>query len=233
MNFAQLSSLDLAGALVGFLLTLMLFSYILGDNPLFRIAIHIFIGVAAGYALVLAVYNVIWPQLILPLVSGTRDQRLLLMVPLLLSALLIMKVSPRLASWGNAATAFLVGAGAATVISGALLGTLFPQALTTMSLFDGTRSGPVESGLIVLLEGVIILAGTLTTLVYFQFEARPQPDGITRRAAFVEGVSRAGGIFIAAALGAVFAGVFTAALSALVERVQFIVSFFGPMIFPQ
>ena len=32
------------------LLTLMVFSYILGDNVLFKLATHIFVGVAVGYA---------------------------------------------------------------------------------------------------------------------------------------------------------------------------------------
>ena len=32
------------------LLTLMVFSYLIGDNPLFRIAVYLFIGVSSGYA---------------------------------------------------------------------------------------------------------------------------------------------------------------------------------------
>ena len=33
---------------VGAVLTLMIFSYLLGDNPVFRLALHIFIGVSAA-----------------------------------------------------------------------------------------------------------------------------------------------------------------------------------------
>ena len=40
---------SLIGGALGFLLTLCVFSYLLGDNALFRIAIHIFIGTAAGF----------------------------------------------------------------------------------------------------------------------------------------------------------------------------------------
>ncbi len=43
-------SIEIISALVGFLLTLMVFSYLIGDNPLFRIAVYLFIGVSSGYA---------------------------------------------------------------------------------------------------------------------------------------------------------------------------------------
>jgi hypothetical protein len=56
---------DLAGTVLGFIFTLLVFSYVFGDNALFRLTIYIFIGVAAGYAAVLAWYNVIW-RLALP-----------------------------------------------------------------------------------------------------------------------------------------------------------------------
>ena len=44
----------LIGPIVAMLLTVMVLSYLIGDNPLFRIASHLFIGVAAGYACALA-----------------------------------------------------------------------------------------------------------------------------------------------------------------------------------
>jgi len=71
MNLADISILDLAGTFLGFVLTLMTFSYVFGDNALFRIAIHIFIGVSAGYAAIIAWYSVIWPQLVMPIISVT------------------------------------------------------------------------------------------------------------------------------------------------------------------
>ena len=54
MSLAQLSLPDLAGTILGFFLTLMVFSYVFGDNGLFRAAIYIFVGVASGYAAVVA-----------------------------------------------------------------------------------------------------------------------------------------------------------------------------------
>ena len=44
--------LDAAGTWVAVILTLFVFSYLLGDNALYRLAEHIFVGVAVGYAAV-------------------------------------------------------------------------------------------------------------------------------------------------------------------------------------
>ena len=40
--------LDLIAGWVSLVLTLMVFSYLLGDNVLYRLAIHVLVGVAAG-----------------------------------------------------------------------------------------------------------------------------------------------------------------------------------------
>jgi hypothetical protein len=230
MTLADMGTADLIGTLLAFAFTLMVFSYILGDNPLFRLAIHIFIGVAAGYTTVIAWYNVIWPQLLLPLITGGTAGRFILLIPLVLGALLFSKLSPRLAGLGSLALAFLVGAGAAAAIGGAVLGTLFPQVSASANLF-GVQELPGGAGFLSrLIEALIILVGTLTALIYFQFTARPQPNKPPQRMAIVESLAWVGQFFIALTLGALFAGVYAAALSALVERMSFLVNFLMPLI---
>ena len=41
--------LDLITGFLSFLFTVLILSYLVGDNPAFRLAIHAFIGVSAGY----------------------------------------------------------------------------------------------------------------------------------------------------------------------------------------
>ena len=43
--------------------TLCIFSYLLGDNPFYKIAEHIFVGVSAGYVAVYTFWSTIWPNL--------------------------------------------------------------------------------------------------------------------------------------------------------------------------
>ena len=69
----------------------------------------------------------------------------------------------------------------------------------------------------------LMLLGTICTLVYFQFSARNRPGGQPARSKVVECVARIGGAFIAVTLGGLFAGVLSAALSALIDRLSFLV----------
>jgi len=226
---------DLIAGVLSFLFTLLIFSYLVGDNPLFRIAVYIFIGVSSGYIGAVAWWQLIWPRLGYPLIFGsisTFDKGLLL-VPLLGSLLIFMKVSPRLAGMGRIVMAFLVGVGAAVTITGALGGTLLPQMFGAINTFDMTSvKGKGISFLVeAVSSGTIILAGTVFTLIYFHFGARPKADGSMHRLGVIEVMAWVGRIFIGITLGAVFAGVYAAALTALIERIasliNFITSFIG------
>jgi hypothetical protein len=208
------SSSEILGAIVGLVFTLLIFSYLLGDNALFRFAIHVFIGVAAGYVMVLAFNNIIWPRLFLPLLTADLWTRLLTLVPLVLSLMLLAKIYPRFSGIGSPVMALLVGVGAAVAIGGATLGTLFPQMMTTVNQFDA-QAVPVDQTVGgMLLNGSVILIGTVTSLAYFRFHVRtPQP-------VWSQAISWIGQAFIALTLGVVFAGVYAAALTALIERLS-------------
>jgi len=73
-----------------------------------------------------------------------------------------------------------------------------------------------------LMNSSIILVGTLATLISFQFSAgfkRGKPPG---RSSLIEGISWIGRLFVAITFGTLFAGIYIAALSALVGRLSFI-----------
>jgi hypothetical protein len=225
MSVIDLNNLDLLGAILSFGLTLIVFSFIFGDNLLFRFAIHVFVGVAAGYAAVMTWYNVLLP--------GSQAERIFALLALTLSILLFMKAFPRLSGWGSPVVAYLVGVGAATVIGGAVLGTLFPQVLASINLFDFPGlfgdSSPVW---VQISNAAIILVGTISALIFFHFGARNSQDRHPERAAWINAVARIGQIFIAITFGVLFAGVYIASMTAFVERMtfsaNFILLFFQP-----
>jgi hypothetical protein len=223
------SSINIADLVTGgisFLLTLMVLSYLIGDNPLFRIAIYIFIGVSAGYVAAVAWHQVLYPRLVLPLLSASLGERLLLIIPLVLALLLLLKLSSRTASLGTLPMAFLVGVGAAVAIGGAVMGTIFPQTQASMNVFNLATAGQYRLERI--FEGVFLLVGTVTTLVYFNFSAKATAAG-PQRGKLVRLLSWVGQIFIAITFGVLFAGVFMAALTALIERLNFIVTFLSSL----
>jgi hypothetical protein len=224
-GLAQMSLPELVGAGLGLVFTLFVFSYIFGDNALFRIAMSIFVGVASAFAGVVAWYNVIWPQLLRPLIFGNQSERLFILIPLFFGGLLLLKVSPRFSRLGNPAMAFMVGVGVAAAIGGAVLGTIFPQISATVNLFGMDTVNAEENVIWQLARGGMILIGTLTTLIYFQFGAVRSKGRSAARPEWLEWLGIVGQVFIAITFGALFAGVFSASLTALIERLYFVVNF--------
>ena len=213
-------STEIIWLVISFVLTLLVFSFLLGgDNPFFRFVSSLLIGMTAGYFTVVIIYQVILARLAVPLLQGSR----LTLIPLLLSGLLWMKLSPRLSRLGNPSMALLVGVGAAVAVGGAVLGTLFGQVKGALTFFDVAASQPQSSRALLIIEGFFFLIGTLTTLFYFHFSARKVKGKEPRPHWFIGLLASIGKVFIAVTLGAVFAGVLTAAITALVERADFLV----------
>jgi hypothetical protein len=207
---------DLITGALGFLFTIMIFSYLLGDNPLFRFGTYIFIGVASGYVAAVSIWQVIYPRLTYPILYGDTLQKALLVFPFLGLGLLLMKASPRLSHWGTLSLAYLAGVSAAVTIGGAVIGTLFPQAMASIDAFDLSQYDfPIEG----LFNAGMILLGTVTSLAYFHFSAQAKADGSVARFFVLEWLAKAGGIFIAITLGVLFAGVLSASLTAFIERI--------------
>lgn len=222
---------DLITAGISFIITIFILSYLFGDNPLFRAVVYVFVGVATGYVAAVAWNEIILPLLIQPIVSGAvfanPGLAAALVVPLLGSALLLFKVSPRFSHLGQLPMAYLVGVGAAVTIGGAMLGTLFPQITATFDNFDVSLA--VErntNAAFMILNGAAILVGVIGTLVYFHFGASQKADGSVRRNIVVSSLSWVGRVYIAITFGVLFAGVYMAALTALIERMDSLRSFF-------
>ena len=231
MNGGFVGAYDFVGSIAGFILTLMIFSYLFGDNDLFRLASHILVGVSAGFVVVVAWYNVIWPQLLLLLWSGDTTERGLLVIPFVMSFMLIAKASPRFSILGTPVMAYLVGVGAATAVGGAVLGTLIPQIQGLINQVDW-RANALNAGpdLVLFMNGIIFLIGAVTTLIYFQFSAKSRGNFSAQRSPWIEWIAQIGQVFITITLGVLFAGVYLAALAALVERWSFIYNFLSSLV---
>lgn len=207
---AETSILEIFGMVVGFVLTLCVFSYILSDNFLYRLAIHAFIGVSTGFIVVIIFYNVLIPQLIMPLLAGAPDERLIAVVPFLLSIMLMMKATTRFSSLGSPVMAYLVGVGAASAVGGAIMGTVIPQLNASINAFTEVN----------FLDAAIVLLGTIFTLLYFNFAHRSEKAVTSSGGNWMSRFAWVGRLFIAITFGALFAGVYMAAVNALIERLD-------------
>jgi hypothetical protein len=215
-----MQGIDIAAGIVSCLLTIMVLSYLVGDNPLFRVAVYIFIGVSAGYVTAVIVRQVLYPQLLEPLLL--KQNLLALVIPLILSVLLLLKVFPRAGILGSPVVAFLVGVGAAVAIAGAIIGTLIPQFLAVLTPFDLSKGNVSEN----LVEGTVMFIGTVTSLAYFHFGVKPGYQGAPgKRNKIISVFAVVGQVFIAITLGVLFAGAYAASITALIERLYFIRNF--------
>ena len=223
---------DFISAVSSFIITLCILSYLFfGDNVLFRIVVYIFVGAAAGYVAAVAWSDVLYPALVQPFLSGVAYTDPAQMVSLIFlipgSLLLLFKLSPRLSHLGQLPMAYLVGVGAAVTLGGAVLGTLLPQINATFNGFDLISSGVSGAGIIYkFLNGLAVLLGVIGTLVYFHFGATPKTDGTVHRNPLVNILAWVGRVFIAVTFGVLFAGVYMAALIALIQRMDSIRSLF-------
>lgn len=201
------------GLWAGFVLTLMVFSYVLGDNVLYRLAVYLFVGLAAGYVAVVTWESVIWPWFTGTALAANAGLPgvVIGVLPLALGALLLLKGSARLGRSGNLALAFVVGVGTAVALVGAITGTLIPLAAATGS---SVGANAVNGGLVVL--------GVVCTLVYFQYLARRRPGGTVTRGPFSRTLGFVGQGVIVVTLGALYAAAILTSLTIFSERVSFI-----------
>ena len=188
---------------------------ILGDNLLYRLAVYVFVGLAAGFITVVTWDSVIWPWINGTILTpGTTLDRLVLgIIPLLFGALLLLKARPGFGRVGHLALAFIIGIGTAVALVGAISGTLLPLASTTGSMVSINP-----------LNGVLLVLGVVCTLMYFQYVARRTADGRVQRRLHIRVLAFVGQGVIVITLGALYAAAILTSLTIFSERIGFVVA---------
>ncbi len=217
------ASWTLFGTLLAAFLTLAVFSFLVRDNPLYKLAEHIFIGVATGYVLAYSFWSVfvpnVWRQFqSLRLGTAAPEDRKwiwLLVIPVLLGLLFFARFVPKYAWLSRWSIAFLIGAYAGVNCTGYFQTDLINQASSTFHDFGRLHPGPNHGWVDILTVNVPILVGVLSTLTYFFF-SKPHRG--------VVGVSaRLGVFFLMVAFGASFGYTVMGRISLFIGRVQFLI----------
>ncbi|KAB8142541.1 hypothetical protein F8S13_13350 [Chloroflexia bacterium SDU3-3] len=205
---------QLIAQIIAALLTVMVLSRIFGDNPFFRVAQYLFVGVSLGLAFVVA-YQEVLQRAVLATASNLSATTLTLYaVPLVLGVLLLPRITTdQRYSWlANIPLSLVFGVGAALAAGGAMVGTLVPQ----------IRASAQAAGQdISQIAGVAVLAiGTVAVLCRFYFTTNQKtPVGqLVQRAAVL------GHWVLMIAFGFFFASAVQTYLAALSERVRFLIT---------
>lgn len=215
-----MTTLDTIGMVLGAILTLFTISYLLGDNPLYKLATNLFIGTLVGYSLGIVLRDVMVGMLLTQL----ADDPITAVIPLALGLLLLFKGFPKQAYVGNLSVAYLLGVGVAVALGGALAGTLAPQIQATGHALHPDSLASYRFGLI---DGLMVVIGTVCTLLSFAFiKVGPKQGGnlIYRLGGKLIGAAgTVGRVFLIFAFGIAFAGALTASLTILIGRLQYLI----------
>lgn len=208
---------QLAGMWIAALLTLVVYSYLVGRNPLFRFAQYLFLGTAIGYAVLIVLRRFLAPTVARVLAPGTdpvsRAMTLLGLVWGMLLVAWLFRPIRWLASWP---LAIAFGVGSALAVGGALMGTLIPQVGATLLPLRGAGAA----------DNLIVVAIVLCGLVGLFFTVRR--EGVLGKA--LGGVARLGRWSLLVALGAFLGARAISLLNAVVERLEFLGQWLGTIL---
>jgi hypothetical protein len=211
-------NLDTIGLIVGAVLTALVLSYIIGDSFLFRLAVYILIGAGAAYAAVVVIFDVLLANgsdALAQFAAGNRGPLVVVVIGLLFGIMVWFKASPRLAWIGNIPMGYLIGVGAATVLGGVIIGTLGPQIVAAGAPVTSPSGGQPS-----VIMTIIAAIGTIITLLSFGYYR----VGRNSPMQMVNIVGRR--FFLMIGLGAIFALVFMASVTLLLDRLYAIYGLF-------
>ena len=129
-----LSTPAIIGAWCSIFLTIMVLSFLYDDNPIYKIAEHLFMGISIGYGVVEAWFSVLRPNMLDKLAEGDW----LYVIPLILALMLMLKISRKYGWLARIPIAILVAAYAAVKVTGETSGKLVIQLKDSMPNLQDT-----------------------------------------------------------------------------------------------
>ena len=204
------------GVWIAAALTLCIYSFLYKDNPLFRFAEHLFVGVSAGYLLAVTYHQNFLPYIYYPLRSAAagKYREFIVLIPVFLGIMMFSQFIPRYGWAVRWPFAFLMGYSAGVEIPVKMQAEIFQQIRGTAEPFGSTDS------IWIIINSSLIVLGVISTLVYFYFSR--EHKGIAG------GLSEIGIIFLMIGFGASFGYTVMARVSLLIGRFDFFLQLILP-----
>lgn len=192
------------GIWLGAFLTLFIFSFLYKDNPFYKFAEHLFVGISAGYGATLEWFNMFRPNLWDPL---TQEGKLILLVPFAFGVLLFSRFTKKFSWFSRWPMALVIGIYAGIAILGSAQGDLLPQIhANLLPLWTGNWFTS--------LNNILLTVGVITGLIYFFFSKE-------HKGAMGTG-AKIGIWFLMISFGASFGYTVMSRMSLLIGRIYFL-----------
>ncbi|MBN2380926.1 hypothetical protein JXM67_14100 [candidate division WOR-3 bacterium] len=222
----------LLGIWIAATLTIAIFSFLYRDNPLYKFAEHLYVGVSAAYWVVTTAKFTMQDMLVDVFITNWKAyqstgsstafwEAMILIIPTILGIMMLTRWFGPKVNWiSRWPIAFTVGLGAGLGITGAIQGFLLPQVQATLLPIwePGISAAAPISGpqILIIVSNIVLIVGVIGTLIFFYF-SRPHTG--------ILGVgSRSGIVFIMIGFGAAFGYTVMARISLLIGRLDFLVN---------
>ena len=204
MFFSQ----EILGAWVAAFLTLAIFSFLYNDNPIYKAAEHLFVGISAAYALVEAFWQYLKPNLLeklFPTYIGSNadiDPEYLLIIPFSLGIMMLFRLVPSLSWLARYPIAYIVG-----VFAG-----LRTYTYLSSDIVNQIKASQIDFSAdpFMIFNSIVLFIGTVSGLMYFFFSRE--------HTGFTGSLSKVGIYFLMISFGASFGFNVMGRISLLIGR---------------
>ncbi len=190
------------------LLTLAILSFLYRDNPIYKVAESLLVGVSIGYFLVITWSTTLMDLLFIPLFS---EHKISLVIPFILGLLMFGRFFKGTSHISRIAIAVLIGSGAGAAIPAML------NARTLQQISATIQPILLESGWLDI-SAIVVIAGVLSTLAYFYFSREHTGS--------FGWVAKGGTYFLMAFCGTTFGYTVMSRMSTFIGRMEFLLSDF-------
>jgi|TARA_B110000495_G_C23019577_1_gene604616 hypothetical protein len=204
---------DIIGVWSLVIMTLSILSYLYGDNPFYKAAEHIFVGVSAGYIFAITWWDQVWPNLFGRLfpdyVKAGFEFDGLYIIPLILGLFMLFRLIPSLSWLARISIGYIVGMAAGLKIYVFVNSNILMQIKNSSINFDGSIWS--------ILNQFLVLIGVISGLVYFFFSKEHKGT--------IGKISKIGIYFLMIKFGASFGFAVMGRISLLIGRFEDLIKY--------
>ncbi len=181
-------------------LTFAIFSFLYKDNPFYKFAEHLFVGVSLGYSTCIIIFNAFIPKVVNPIFTDF-SHNWHLVIAVLLGMMYFFRFSSKYRWLIRFPMAIQIGFTAGISVTLRMDARLFKQLKFTVMPLDNIYT-------------IIVIVGVISVLIYFLFTFK--------RKGILNPLAKLGTIFLMVGFGATFGNTVMARISLLIGRISFL-----------